>query len=111
MTFSRRNFLQTAGIAATAAVVQAGALFAQSEAQGKLPEPIAKLKSRKAEATPITLAEREQRIEKARQLMRQNAIDAIMVMGGTSLVYFSNIYWWMSERTFALRSEEHTSEL
>ena len=102
MTFSRRNFLQTAGIAATAAVVQAGALFAQNEAAGKLPEPIAKLKSRKAEATPITLAEREQRIEKARQLMRQNAIDAIMVMGGTSLVYFSNIHWWMSERTFAL---------
>src|SRR5579859_6343576 len=102
MTFSRRNFLQTAGIAATAAVVQAGALFAQNEAAGKLPEPIAKLKSRKAEATPITVAEREQRIEKARQLMRQNAIDAIMVMGGTSLVYFSNIHWWMSERTFAL---------
>jgi Xaa-Pro dipeptidase len=101
MTFTRRNFLQNAGITATAAIVQPSNVFAQDEAAGKLPEPIAKLKSRKAEARPITSAEREQRIEKARQLMRQNAIDAIMVMGGTSLVYFTNIHWWMSERTFA----------
>src|SRR5215470_3103260 len=102
MTFSRRDFLQTAGLATTAALAQPAAAFAQGEKADKLPEPIAKLKSRKAEAKPITTGEREQRIEKARQLMRQHAIDAIMVMGGTSLVYFSNIHWWMSERTFAL---------
>jgi Xaa-Pro dipeptidase len=101
MKFTRRNFLQTAGAAATAALAQSSAAFAQGEHPGKLPEPIAKLKSRKAEAKPITTGEREQRIEKARQLMRQNAIDAIMIMGGTSLVYFTNIHWWMSERTFA----------
>lgn len=102
MTFSRRNFLQTAGIAASAVVIQPGTAFAQGESAAKLPEPIAKLKSRKAEAKPITTGEREQRMEKARQLMRQNTLDAIMLMGGTSLVYFSNIHWWMSERTFAL---------
>jgi Xaa-Pro dipeptidase len=101
MKLSRRHFLETAGMA-TAALAQPAAAFAQDEKTGKLPEPIAKLKSRKGEAKPITTGEREQRIEKARQLMRQNSIDAIMVMGGTSLVYFSNIHWWMSERTFAL---------
>ena len=102
MTFSRRNFLQTAGIAGAGALIQPGSAFAQNEAESKLPEPIAKLKSRKAEAKPITVAEREQRLERARQLMTDNKLDAIMVMGGTSLVYFSNIRWWMSERTFAL---------
>src|SRR5262249_23331949 len=76
--------------------------FAQGEGQSKLPEPIAKLKSRRAEAQPITVAEREQRLERARELMAANKLDAIMVMGGTSLVYFTNIRWWMSERTFAL---------
>ena len=101
MKLSRRHFLETAGMA-TAALAQPTAAFAQDEKTGKLPEPIAKLKSRKGEAKPITTGEREQRIEKARQLMRQNSIDAIMVMGGTSLVYFSNIHWWMSERAFAL---------
>ena len=62
MKSSRRNFLQTAGIAAAAAVIPPGTAFAQSEVHGKLPEPIAKLKSRKAEAKPITTPEREQRI-------------------------------------------------
>jgi Xaa-Pro dipeptidase len=67
-----------------------------------VPEPIAKLQSRTSEATPITTAEREQRIERARQLMAQHKLDAIMLTGGTSMVYFSNIHWWMSERLFAM---------
>ncbi len=102
MKFSRRDFLQTAGMA-TVGLAQPGMAFAaEAEGKTKQPEAIAKLKSRKAEAKPITTVEREQRIERARQLMAENKIDAIMVMGGTSLVYFSNIHWWMSERTFAL---------
>jgi Xaa-Pro dipeptidase len=67
-----------------------------------VPEPIAKLQSRTSEATPITTAEREQRIERARQLMAQHKLDAILLTGGTSMVYFSNIHWWMSERLFAM---------
>ena len=103
MNFSRRRFLETAGIVATVALAQPGhALAARDEPAGKLPEPIARLKSRKAEAKPITTAEREQRIERARQLMALNKIDAIMITGGTSLVYFTNIHWWMSERLFAI---------
>jgi Xaa-Pro aminopeptidase len=102
MKFSRRNFLQTAGIAATAAVVQPGSAFAQGESAGKLPEPVAKLKSRSAEARPITVEQRAQRTERARQLMAENKMDAIMLIGGTSMVYFTNIHWWLSERLFAL---------
>jgi Xaa-Pro dipeptidase len=103
MTFSRRSFLQTAGMATTVALAQpAGAFSTDDESKTKQPEAIAKLKSRKAEAQPITTAERQQRIEKARQLMAENKIDAIMITGGTSLVYFTNIHWWMSERLFAV---------
>jgi Xaa-Pro dipeptidase len=103
MKLSRRNFLQTAGMATTVALAQPGMAFATNdESKTKQPEAIAKLKSRKAEAQPITTAEREQRMERARQLMSENKIDAIMVMGGTSLVYFTNIHWWMSERLFAV---------
>lgn len=61
---------------------------------------IAALKSRRAEAKPITLAERKDRLERARQLMRQNRIDAICMIGGTSLNYFTGIHWWNSERLF-----------
>ena len=105
MEFSRRNFLQNAGAVATLALAQPGNLFAtQSEDQpkGKLPEPIAKLKSRRSEATPIATAERAQRLDRARQLMAENKLDAIMLTGGTSLIYFTNIHWFMSERLFAM---------
>lgn len=101
--FTRRDFLQTAGLATTGALISSESAFAQSEPQPKnLPAPIARLKSRRSEATPISVAEREQRLEKARQLMGDNKLDAIMLIGGTSLVYFTNIHWWLSERLFAL---------
>src|ERR1019366_4542197 len=63
---------------------------------------LAKLKSRKDEATPITREERHGRQERARQLMSKNALDAIVLMEGTSLRYFTGIRWWGGERTFAL---------
>ena len=104
MKSSRRSFLQSAGIAATAALTQPGsALAAQDEAAVKtLPEPIAKLKSRRAEAKPITPAERQERQDRARELMVANKLDAILLMGGTSLIYFTGIRWFMSERLFAM---------
>jgi Xaa-Pro dipeptidase len=102
-SLTRRNFLQIAGVTTAGVLTSPGALAAQIEpAQRFVPEPIAKLQSRTSEATPITTAEREQRIERARQLMAQHKLDAILLTGGTSMVYFSNIHWWMSERLFAM---------
>jgi Xaa-Pro dipeptidase len=103
MNSSRRRFLQNAGIAATSALAYPGSAFSQSPAEEKaLPAPIAKLKSRKAEAQPITPAEREERLDRARQLMGENKLDAILMIGGTSLLYFTGIHWWLSERLFAM---------
>src|SRR5712675_1307915 len=102
MKFSRRDFLQTAAVATVGLAKPGMALAAEGESKAKQPQAIAKLKSRKDEAKPITTAEREQRMERARQLMAANKIDAIMITGGTSLVYFTNIHWWMSERLFAI---------
>src|SRR5260370_40114251 len=104
MKASRLGFLQNAGIAAAmeaARTVQGFDL--QGEAASKaLPEAIAKLKSQKSEAKPITAGERRERLDCARQLMVMNKLDAIMLMGGTSLVYFTGIHWFMSERFFAM---------
>src|SRR6202166_3852123 len=100
---SRRRFLEvssvTAGMAASCSLVKAAAA---QEADASLPPSLAKLKSRKSEATPISLEERHQRQERARQLMSENALDAILLMEGTSLRYFTGIRWWGGERTFAL---------
>ena len=100
--FDRRRFLL-----ASAAV--AAAPGAQLEAQrpvastvtAPLPPAIAALKSRRGEGIPITLAERQQRFERARQLMKQEKMGAICITGGTSLVYFTGIRWGQSERLFA----------
>lgn len=101
---SRRRFLEvssvTAGMAAASCSLVNAA--AAQEAETSLPPSLAKLTSRKSEATPISLEERHQRQERARQLMSENALDAILLMEGTSLRYFTGIRWWGGERTFAL---------
>jgi Xaa-Pro dipeptidase len=78
--------------------VSAFAFGRVSEAQNQ--PAIAALKNRRPEAKPITVAERKDRLERARQLMQQNRIDAICMIGGTSLQYFTGIRWWNSERLF-----------
>jgi Xaa-Pro dipeptidase len=98
---SRRKFLELSATSAGVAALAAPKLRAESQGV-PLPPSIAALKSRKDEATPITRQERQQRQERARKLMTENSIDAILLMEGTCLRYFTGIRWWGGERTFAL---------
>lgn len=98
---SRRDFSKLAALALGTSVVPSTSKAQESTRAANLPASIAELKSRKSEAQPITVDERQQRQERARQLMRDNHLDAILMIGGTSLVYFTNIRWWNSERLFA----------
>jgi Xaa-Pro aminopeptidase len=101
---SRRRFLE-AGVTATGAALTAPPLFASANQKCddiSLPPSLAHLGSRKNEAVPITRDERRERQERARNLMKENALDAIVLMEGTSLKYFTGIRWWGGERMFAL---------
>lgn len=100
---SRRKFLEVGSAVAVTSAANAS-LSSAREAQGNdiLPPSIAALKSRKTEATPISREERLQRQERARQLMKENSLDAIVLMTGTSMQYFVGIRWWGGERMFAL---------
>ena len=53
-------------------------------------------------AAPITDAERLARIEKARRLMIESGIDAILLEGGSSMFYYTGVRWGTSERPFAV---------
>jgi len=102
---SRRRFLEigsaTAGVAAgSRSIVSATA--AQTTNAPSLPPAIAQLKSRQSEATAITIEERAQRQDRARKLMAENFLDAIVLTEGTSLRYFTGVRWWGGERLFAL---------
>lgn len=101
---SRREFFQYSAVAA------AGALHRGQppephplEQQGAgMPPSIAALTSQRDRAKPITVEERRARIEKARRLMRDTSLDAMLLTGGTSLEYFTGIRWGLSERMLTL---------
>ena len=61
--------------------------------------PVDELKSMTGDVVPITVKEREARIEKARSLLSGNKMEALILDCGTSLQYFTGISWWPSERT------------
>jgi Xaa-Pro dipeptidase len=98
---SRRRFLETGTIAGIALGASPLAL-ATDDSCSPLPPSIAALKSWKDQAVPITKEERLTRQENARRLMEANHLDAILLMEGTSLEYFSGIRWWGGERFFAM---------
>lgn len=56
------------------------------------------LKPMTGDVVPIGIAERQARIEKARGLMIESGLDAILLEPGSSLNYFLGVRWGRSER-------------
>jgi len=92
MRASRRQFLIGGGLAGltmmTSLPVWAG-------------ESAAELTSMTGSAKPISTEERLGRLARAQELMRLKGIDALLVEAGSSLLYFTGIDWWRSERLTA----------
>lgn len=99
---SRRKFIGTSSLAlagtACGVGVQGTVQAGPTPVGTKLPPSIAALTSMTAQATPITVAERRGRLERARALMGNNRLDAVILAGGTSLDYFTGMRWGNSER-------------
>jgi Xaa-Pro dipeptidase len=90
----RRTFLRwsaAAGLGAAAAPRTTSALGAQGASA---------LRPMTAGIVPITDDERKGRLEKARRLMVENRIGAIVLEGGSSMFYFTGVRWGLSERPF-----------
>ena len=103
---SRRDFLvsaSTAGAAVALGARSADAAVTPAAAQqgAAMPPAIRALRPMKDGVVPISVAERQARLEKARRLMREQGVDALMLTGGTSMVYFTGIQWGLSERLLA----------
>ncbi|MEO8061436.1 MAG: Xaa-Pro peptidase family protein [Pseudomonadota bacterium] len=92
MQTSRRQILMgAAALGATA--LRPGRLLAA--------DPAAGLKPMTGDVTPISRTEYVARIDKARKLMARHGIGALLIEPGASLVYFTGIEWWRSERLTA----------
>jgi Xaa-Pro dipeptidase len=87
----RRSFLTGAGALGAAMTLPLDRVLAAAAEELK-PIPI---------PSPVSSAERLGRIAKARTLMQQSGIGAIIVESGPSLDYFTGIQWWRSERLTA----------
>ena len=99
---SRRRFVQTSSLALTGTACGVAGSRSQAGADDGLPPAIAALTSMKDQATPISVEERRARIDKARRLLAENGLDALMLMGGTSMIYFTGMQWGLSERMTAV---------
>ena len=104
MGITRRYFVKASALAA--AGTTARPTFAQRGAggasAGELHPAIRALQPYPGKATPIPDDERRARIEKARRLMADNGIGAIVLEPGTSMSYYVNVRWGLSERPFLL---------
>ncbi|WP_396208214.1 aminopeptidase P family N-terminal domain-containing protein, partial [Gemmatimonas sp.] len=104
---TRRDFLATSS-ASLAALAVTGCAKAEADASGAastqsdLPPAIAALTPMKDGVVPISVDERKARLEKARRLMTEQKIDALMLAGGTSMEYFTGMRWGNSERLLAV---------
>ncbi|MFM8302339.1 MAG: aminopeptidase P family N-terminal domain-containing protein, partial [Gemmatimonadota bacterium] len=103
---TRRTFLASvttagAGLAIGAPRAAADPGVAAGQPTADLPPAIRALRPMTAGVVPISVAERQGRIERATRLMRERGIDALMLTGGTSMVYFTGIEWGISERLLA----------
>ncbi len=96
---SRRRFLEQAGLAAVSAGLLKGRAGA-GQANPAGPETLAVIEKRLKAVVPLTPADYESRLEKARRLIADKGLDGLFVGGGTNLLYFANVGWWLSERTF-----------
>jgi len=95
---SRRKFITGSG-----AVLVASHLTAQSSTAPSSSFAIKSLPVLSGQARPFTTAERQARIEHARELMMRNKIDAIILANSTSSsVYFANLHLYGGERLWAL---------
>jgi Xaa-Pro dipeptidase len=91
MAMDRRQFLGTATLGGIAASLPASVLAADT----------AGLPNLAAKAVPIGADERMARIARAKELMRANDIGALLIEPGSSLIYFTGVEWWRSERLTA----------
>jgi Xaa-Pro dipeptidase len=101
---TRRAFLEASSLAL------AGTAMGQEEPgagtpppePGDLPPSVAALTPMREGVEPISMEERRGRLERARHLLGEHGLDALMLTGGTSLVYYTNVRWGLSERLLAV---------
>jgi len=96
MLIKRRDFLKTSGLSLAAISLSpfsnlSPSLLASQEAENLLKN-----------LSPLTPEDFAARREKAIRLLAEHGFEAIFIGGGTNLLYFTRVNWWLSERLFGV---------
>ena len=102
MTLSRRQFSRTAGLIAGSLVAVPAQPRRARTPRRAVPDVIRALAPLPGAPPFITDDERRARIDKARRLMAEQGLGAIVLEPGTSMAYFVDVRWGLSERPFLL---------
>ena len=102
MAISRRQFSRTAGLIAGSLAAAPAAAQTRDDARRPVPDVIRALTPLAGAPPFITDDERRTRIDKARRLMTEHGLGAIVLEPGTSMAYFVDVRWGLSERPFLL---------
>ena len=86
---TKRDFLKSAAIGTATAGIGASASHAVATTPSVLPNP-------------ISADERRARIARAQELMGQQGLSGILLEPGASMLYFTGLSWWRSERLVAV---------
>ena len=101
MSPTRRSFIKTGTISLAALGLPrlAGAAPAAGPSGPAVPQELRNLVTG---IEPLTAEDYAARQEKARRLLSANRLDAVFIGGGTNLLYFTKVGWWLSERVFGV---------
>lgn len=97
---TRRQLFRLAAPASALAAL--GVREAQAQAADGLPAPIRALEPQTDGAIPISVDEHRGRLERARELLVEQELDALVVGPGSGLAYFTGVEWGLSERFFGM---------
>jgi Xaa-Pro dipeptidase len=96
MSPTRRSFIKTGSL--SLAALSLGPSAAAAAGSGRVQE----LENLVAGVQPLGPDDYALRREKARRLLSEKGLDAIFIGGGTNLLYFTKVGWWLSERVFGV---------
>jgi Xaa-Pro dipeptidase len=100
---NRRGFSRILAALAGESILQPGRAHAATGVDPDpcaLPASIRAIRPLTAGIMPITEAERRGRIERARELMAEEPLDALVLEPGSGMHYFTGVDWGLSERPF-----------
>lgn len=96
MSIDRRAFIKTGTLSLAALGIRPMSLAGRASSDPQ------ELTNMRTGVEPLKAEDFAARRDKAQRLLAENGFDAVFIGGGTNLLYFTKVGWWLSERVFGV---------